>query len=111
MELNMQESAAGISMQLAGELGIEIASELRERLLQAIDGAAGVLLDCRAVSGVHAAALQVLYAAHCYAVAQQKSLRIEQVSEALRTTAAAAGFVCANLFGEGECDGENDHDR
>ena len=92
MHLNVQESATGITITLAGDVGIETVEDLRDRLLHALDSAEQVLLDCAGVSSAHVAALQLLCAAHRYAAAQHKTLCMQEMSANMRANAELSGF-------------------
>lgn len=77
---------------LDGDLGIEHVHALQQRLTAHIDVASPVMLDGGAVSRVHAAALQLLYAFCRDRHAAGRTVAWRHASETLSSAAALLGL-------------------
>jgi anti-anti-sigma regulatory factor len=77
---------------LEGALDIAGAAELRERLLQALDGKQSVVVDAANVERVDTAALQVLTAFFIDAVAQNMDVRWQECSQVFKDAVRLLGL-------------------
>jgi anti-anti-sigma factor len=78
---------------VSGELTVENSGELRERLASEFKEAKRLVLDCRDVSDVDVAGIQILCAAHKTADKKGKSIILEGMSNTLNEFIASSGFT------------------
>lgn len=89
---------------LALEQGLTIAQggQLKEALLLGLDEADRVVIDIGAVSDVDISGLQLLCAAHRFAVAHGKELLLTGAGDRILELVRAAGFVRGSLCNSGK---------
>ena len=80
---------------LAVEQGVTIATvqPVREALLQGFAAADRIVLELGGAAEIDVAGLQLLYAAHRFAVERAKILQLTNIGERFRELASAAGFI------------------
>ena len=79
-------------VRVEGELSVAGASELKNVLLEALETGEPAVADLSAVSAIDLAGLQLLCSAHRTFRGRESSFEVSERSQAVRTTAASAGF-------------------
>ena len=93
MENNVENSPAAATLTLTGDLTIEKARELHQKLLTALEQTQNLTIKFEGVTRVDLAFLQLLGAAHRTALKTDKFFRVEQdPSENLCRQIEEAGF-------------------
>lgn len=88
-----------IRIEIAGELGIATAADVREQLLAALAGVADVEVDLAGVTEMDCAGVQLMVAAMREAAAQEKTLRFTALSAAVQDTLALCDLACPGAPG------------
>jgi anti-anti-sigma regulatory factor len=87
------EAEKGV-LNLRGRLTISYAAELKEVLLEAMEGVSSLTLQCDQVESADLSALQLMCSAHRYAVMQGKEICFgSPISDALTQTVRDAGYA------------------
>lgn len=82
-----------VTLTVAGGVTVETVCELQDRLLNGLAESERLVLDLGATGAVDIAGLQLLCAAHHFAVARGRELRLIGLGDQVRELANAAGFV------------------
>lgn len=106
MEHSLERSGEVSVLVLKGALTIEYASDLCLALLEAVEGATAVSLDCEEVSAVDLSSVQLMCSLHRLATDMGKTVSfVGTIPETLRTVVTRAGFerqtVCDEKYGDG----------
>ena len=80
-------------LELSGALTIVRAEQVKESLLKGFAAAEQLVCDLAGISEIDIAGLQLLCAAHRYAVAQGKTLLLSGIGTSVDELARQAGFV------------------
>lgn len=81
-----------VRLRLEGEVTVESAGELRQALLQALEGGGGIVVDCGGATSIDLSTLQLLCAAHRTAITLGKDLALDGCEDALARAVEEAGF-------------------
>lgn len=93
MNLSFHQSGESGVLAIAGEVGIEFASELKSGLLDALQTVTSLEVDLAEVTSAGLCCLQLFCSAHRAAVQSGKSLALNNISEGFAGCMADAGFL------------------
>jgi anti-anti-sigma regulatory factor len=89
-----QQNKEQAIVELSGNLTLSHANEIRDKLINAIDGSASIAVRFGGVQDVDLSCLQLMCSAHRSALKKHKQIAVEgPVPMALKEAATAAGFM------------------
>jgi anti-anti-sigma regulatory factor len=92
-ELQGDGAGEGVTLTVTGRATIQVAAELKGRLLAALHAASSITVDVSGITGADSSFFQLLCAAHRSALATGREVRLSPGrSEAFLLAARAAGF-------------------